>query len=75
MTAVIQEMNLSKGRKTSLTAKLNETIGALLRGDRPAAKGTLNAFLNEVAARRGKDILVADADGLIKVVERLIGIS
>jgi hypothetical protein len=53
------------GVANSLCVKLQAAARAMARGDLNAARGALQAYINEVEAQRGKKIAGADADLLI----------
>ncbi|MEJ7827382.1 MAG: hypothetical protein WKF91_04285 [Segetibacter sp.] len=61
----IEAMNISVGAKQSLTAKLNAALASCGKGNTNAAIGQLNAFINEVNAKRGNELTNAQADDLV----------
>jgi len=68
----VEELDLPKGTENSLKAKLENAVKKL--GDQNIVAGinSLNAFINEVEAQRGKKILESDADDLIAVAQYII---
>ncbi|HEU4884034.1 MAG TPA: hypothetical protein VFT45_17365 [Longimicrobium sp.] len=60
------------GVANSLCVKLQAAARALARGDLDAARGSLQAYINEVNAQRGKKIAPADADTLIAIATLLL---
>jgi parallel beta-helix repeat protein len=71
----VESLNLPNGTENSLKAKL-ENAARKLDDSNPnndvVAINTLNAFINEVKAHRGKKISLADADDLIDVAQDII---
>lgn len=60
------------GVANSLCVKLEAAARALARGDLNAARGALEAYMNEVSAQRGKKIAPADADTLLAMAALLL---
>lgn len=69
---VVEEMDLPQGLENSLTAKLDAAISSLDEGDDNAAANQLQAFINQVEAKRGKDLSDEEADLLISLAEEII---
>ena len=55
---------LDQGIQNSLDSKLQAAIDSFNKGNTTAAKNQLGAFLNEVSAKKGKEIDDALADAL-----------
>jgi len=70
----IQGLNISKGLKNSLIAKVRAARSAAQRGDVSAACGTMQAFINEVQAQKNKGLTFAQADALIKSANEIRGL-
>ncbi|HYR07296.1 MAG TPA: hypothetical protein VEQ60_05995 [Longimicrobium sp.] len=60
------------GVANSLCVKLDAAARALARGNEEAARGSLEAYIHEVRAQRGKKIAPADADTLIALATLLL---
>ncbi len=69
---IVQGLGLDKGITTSLLAKLDAALSSLQRGQNGAASGQLGAFANEVSAQARKSIPLADAQGLLTVVNHIL---
>jgi len=72
LITAVESLELPQGVENSLVKKLEGTIEALERGNDEAAIGKLNAFINHVEARRGKDLTEEEADLLIETAERIL---
>jgi hypothetical protein len=59
-----QSQRVQAGTSHSLIVKLQGAALALDRGNIRAARGHLDAFLNEVNAQKGKKLTIAQADSL-----------
>jgi len=68
----VEELDLPKGTENSLMAKLENAAKKLNDQNISAAINSLNAFINEVEAQRGKSIPVTDADALIDAAQAII---
>ena len=65
--------SLNQGKKNSLIRKLDAAQQSLARGNRNAARGQLNAFINEVQAlERSGRLAPATADSLIAQAKAII---
>jgi YVTN family beta-propeller protein len=74
----VASVNLPRGLKNSLTAKLSSARASFRSNNIPAACGQLGAFINEVIAQSGKPILITDSDELIgtaNLIRRIVGCS
>jgi hypothetical protein len=60
----VTDLGLAKGLTTALNSKLNAALAALDAEDTAGACGSLQAFLNQVAAQRGKKLTEAQAEQL-----------
>ena len=73
----VASLGLPGSLENSLMSKLNGALDKL-QDNNPnndsAAIGKLNAFINQVAAQRGKNIPQPDADALIAAAEEIIGL-
>ena len=70
-------LNLQHGIANNLDSKLDAAFQALVdvsKNNHIAAVNALDAFINAVAAQRGKAIPEADADRLIAAATRIIGL-
>ncbi|MBC2578776.1 PHP domain-containing protein [Clostridium sp. DJ247] len=67
----VEELDVNKGVKNSLTVKLDNAKKAVEEG-KDNYENLLNAFTNEVEAKSGKEISVDQADNLIKFVDEII---
>lgn len=63
----------NQGVANSLLQKLDHARERLAAGDAAGARSVLNAFLNEVAAQRGKKVGVPAADRLADLAEFILG--
>jgi len=70
--AQVEALDLPKGTENSLKAKLDNAAKKLGEQNINAAINSLNAFINEVEAQRGKQIPIADADDLIDATQAII---
>jgi hypothetical protein len=61
---LVAGLRLPKGLTTALNSKLDEALAALDADDTAAACGSLQAFLNQVAAQNGKKLTEAQAQQL-----------
>ena len=68
----VDELDLPKGTENSLMVKLENAARRLDDQNIGAAINSLNAFINEVEAQRGKKIPEADADALITAAQEMI---
>ena len=69
---VVTSAHLDHGPETALLAKLTAALAALDAGDTAGARESLRAFVNQVSARRGKKIPVAQADQLIAAANAIL---
>jgi len=71
----VADLNLHQGISNSLSVKFATAL-KIITDDNPkndvAGINTLNAFINEVEAQRGKKILEADADILIAAAQQIM---
>ena len=65
-------MDLPEGSENSLTTKLDAALASLDQGNDNAATNQLQAFINQVEAKRGKDLTDEEADLLISLAEEVI---
>jgi pimeloyl-ACP methyl ester carboxylesterase len=65
----VRSFSLPPGIAHSFLAKLDAANAALSRNNLLAARGELQAFLNEVSAQRGKQLLESQADVLARVTQ------
>lgn len=68
---LVEQLNVSKGFKNSLTVKLNNAEKSINAG-KSNYENSLNAFKNEVKAQSGKEINKDQSDALIKAVDEII---
>jgi streptogramin lyase len=68
----VEGMNLAKGAENSLTSKLEAAIRSLSRDQKNVATNQLYAFINEIEAKRGKEITNTQADELTAKAQRVI---
>jgi hypothetical protein len=72
LNETVQSYDLPHGIENALLAKLNAALAALTAGDEAAARDSLQAFLNQVAAQAGKKITQAQADELTAAAQAII---
>lgn len=72
LTEDVDEMDIHKGIKKSLTAKLENAQKSIEKGNYQAAINQLEAFINEVEAQRGKKLTDEQADHLISEAQKII---
>jgi hypothetical protein len=72
--SIVEGLDLSKGKETSLTNLLENAINALTRGNDNAAVNMLNAFIEHVLAQRGKGLSFDDADALVAEAQIVIAL-
>jgi len=72
LVGLLDELDLPHGLDDALRTKVNRAEAAAEHGKYNAAANVLNAFLNQIEAKRGKTIDDADADALIERVENVI---
>ncbi|MFH1724484.1 MAG: SBBP repeat-containing protein [Elusimicrobiota bacterium] len=65
LIATIEAMGLPKGAANSLTAKLENAVKSIEKGNPQAALGQLRAFENSVKAQQGKKLAKEDTDALL----------
>ncbi len=63
---------IANNNQTSLLVKVDDAIRSLNKGNKQAAIGQLQAFINEVQAQRGKKITLQTADFLIAYARNVI---
>jgi hypothetical protein len=68
----VEDLDLPKGVRNSLTSKLDNALKSLEKGRDNAAKNKLEAFINEVEAQRGMKLTDEQADALIIAVQCII---
>src|SRR5262249_31837325 len=68
----IERLALPAGLKQTFLASLLPAWQALQRGQRQAAQNQLQAFLNKIAAQRGKQLSVTFVDGLTSRVQKIL---
>ena len=64
-------LELNKGLETALSATLEAAL-ASLENDRPATVMQIEAFINQVEAKRGNQLTDAEADELISKAQDVI---
>ncbi len=69
---VIISLDIKKGLENALTAKLQEAESSCASMDPEDAVGVLGAFINQVEAKRGKDLTEEEANGLIASAQAVI---
>jgi len=67
----IREMDLHRGMENSLTKKLDHAIRSLEIDDLDAAVSSLDSFVNQVEAQRGKKLTDEQADALIGAIPQI----
>lgn len=72
MISDIQALNISQGLKNALSTKLNNALDKCENGNTNAAINNLNAFINQVEAKRGNPLTNAQADDFIAQASALI---
>lgn len=72
LPVLVQSLGLPAGQQNALLASLRAAQNALARGNRQAARGELNAFINKVQAQRGNRIAAGDADLLIEYASNVL---
>jgi chitodextrinase len=70
----VKALGLPKGLQNSLVKKLEGAVKALNKGNAKAAKGKLGAFVNQVKAKRGKDLTETQADALVAAASRIAAV-
>ena len=68
----VDGLGLPKGIEQSLLAKLDVAQKKITKEQYTPARNTLNAFINEVNAQRGKTVTVSQANELIAIAQRII---
>jgi len=73
----VNALSIPAGVKNSLTAKLDAALQSIANGSTSAAKGQLQAFINEVNAKccvphPGKTLTQDEADALIAAAEDIL---
>lgn len=68
----IQGLNLNEGLENALIVKLNNALASFTNGNYNAAINQLEAFINQVEAKRGKPLTNAEADDLIAGANAMI---
>jgi dipeptidyl aminopeptidase/acylaminoacyl peptidase len=68
----VDGLGLPKGIEQSLLAKLDTAEKKITQEQYTPARNTLNAFINQVNAQRGKAITETQADELILIAQRII---
>lgn len=68
----IVDLELSQGTENSLTSKLDNALKSLEKDNDGAAINQLKAFINQVEAKRGKELSDEEADYLIATAETII---
>lgn len=68
----VENLNLQHGIENSLVAKLNAAILEIQDNNNAEAINSLQAFINEVNAQRGKKITGSEADILIAAAQAII---
>lgn len=68
----VETLNIQHGIENSLVVKLNAAIQEIQANNNAEAINSLQAFINEVKAQRGKKISESDADILIVAAQAII---
>jgi arabinogalactan endo-1,4-beta-galactosidase len=71
LISLVQGLNLSNGLTNSLVNKLENSHASLDKGNTNAACNQLSSFVNEVEAKRGKELTDAQADQLVRDAARV----
>jgi len=74
MIPQIVNLGFPAGIESSLLTKLDTALDSVLAGRNRSAASTLNAFVNQIEAQRGRKVSDADADGLISDAEATIAL-
>ena len=69
---LVKSYSLQHGIETSLVAKLNAVLSAFAAGDIAEARESIQSFINQVNAQKGKKIAIAQADDLIEAAEEIL---
>ena len=72
LIAKVEALSLKKGLENALITKLENALASFEAGNAGAAVNKLGAFINQVNAKRGKNISDADADNLIGCAQAII---
>ncbi len=67
LIATVKDMNLQQGIENSLTSKLENVIAKLEKGNVNAAINQLEAFINQVEAKRGKKNGLTDKQAVVLI--------
>jgi len=68
----VDGLGLPKGIEQALLAKLDTAEKKIIQEQYTPARNTLNAFINQVNAQRGKTLTSAQANDLIATAQRII---
>lgn len=69
----VHALNLQDGLENSMVSKLDNALKSMLN-DRPSVSGQIGAFINEVEAKRGKELTDEQADEMITFAGRLLAV-
>ena len=69
---LILTLSIKHGLENAFIVKINNAVNACSTGNPQEALGLLNAFINQVEAKRGKDLSDAEADELINIAQIII---
>ena len=72
VTSMVNDLGLKSGFANALQTKLDNALKSFNEGNMNASVGQLAAFINQVNAKRGKDISGADADTPIDAAEAIV---
>jgi subtilisin-like proprotein convertase family protein len=71
LQAMVSGLGLPKGLTTALTSTLQDALDALAADDTAGACDSLQAFLNQVAAQKGKKLTTAQAEQLTEAANAI----
>ncbi len=71
---IVYSLNMPGGLAKSLISKLNNALSSFENGNMNAAKGKLNAFINQVYAQTGLNIPIEATNGLVNLVQAILAL-
>lgn len=72
LVSEVDTLNISSGIENGLLSKLSAAIHSIDEGSDEAASHQLQAFINQVEAKRGSQLTDAEADALIAIAQGII---
>jgi hypothetical protein len=72
LSELVESYNLPHGIENALLVNLNSALAALEVGDTERARERLQAFINQVEARRGNKLTAEQADALVEAAEAIL---